>query len=52
MVLLSIIKREQLPPSQGFTLGRFEIAVIVVASVWLLFELSKFRDESFRKSWI
>jgi amino acid transporter len=52
VVLLYIIKRKHLPPSQGFTLGRFELPVIVVAAVWLLFELSIFRDESFLKSWI
>jgi amino acid transporter len=52
VVLLYIVKRKKLPPSQGFTLGKFETPVIVVAAVWLIFELSIFRDESFLKPWI
>jgi len=51
-VLLYIVKRKSLPPSKGFTLGRFELPIIVLASVWLIFELLIFRDSSFVKSWI
>ncbi|MPV49699.1 amino acid permease [Pseudactinotalea sp. HY160] len=50
-VLLYIVKRKQLPPTRGFSLGRWEIPVLVVAVVWLVWELAIFRDESFRASW-
>jgi amino acid transporter len=49
---LYIAKRRTLPPSAGFNLGRWEIPVIVIAVVWLVFELSLFRDASFRDPWI
>ncbi|MFE4230024.1 amino acid permease [Arthrobacter sp. NPDC056886] len=51
-VLLYIVKRKSLPPSRGFTLGRFELPVIILASTWLVFVLSIFRDASFTGSWI
>ncbi|WP_371665582.1 amino acid permease [Streptomyces sp. NBC_01241] len=51
-VLMYIVKRKSLPPTQGFSLGRWEIPVIVVASVWLGYELLIFRDQSFRDPWL
>ena len=51
-VALYIAKRRQLPASTGFTLGRWEMLTIVVAVVWLVFELSLFRDASFRDPWL
>ena len=51
-VALYIAKRRQLPTSAGFSLGRFELPIIIVAVVWLLFELSLFRDASFRDPWL
>jgi amino acid transporter len=48
-VLMYIVKRSSLPPTQGFTLGRFEVPVIVLASIWLVYELLIFRDESFAR---
>jgi amino acid transporter len=51
-VALYITKRRQLPASTGFNLGRWELPIIVVAVVWLVFELSLFRDASFRDAWI
>ena len=51
-VLLYVVKRRTLPPSRGFTLGRWETPVIVLAVLWLLFELSLFRDSSFAASWL
>ncbi|MEV1007304.1 amino acid permease [Streptomyces sp. NPDC049881] len=51
-VVMYIAKRRSLPPSRGFTLGRWEIPVIVVASVWLVYELLIFRDSSFRNPWL
>jgi amino acid transporter len=51
-VLLYIVKRKQLPESRGFTLGRFETPVLVLASLWLVFVLLIFRDESFRSAWL
>lgn len=50
-VLLYIVKRKNLPPSRGFTLGKWEVPVLVVAVVWLVWELAIFRDASFRPSW-
>lgn len=50
-VVLYIVKRSSLPPSRGFTLGRFETPVLVLASIWLVFELAIFRDASFKKPW-
>ena len=49
---LYIAKRRQLPESTGFTLGRWETPILVVAVVWLVFELSLFRDASFRDPWL
>lgn len=51
-VLLYIVKRHQLPASQGFNLGKFEIPVLVLAAIWLIFELMIFRDASFKASWL
>ncbi|MDP9905562.1 amino acid permease [Arthrobacter bambusae] len=51
-VLLYIVKRKSLPPSKGFTLGKFEVPVIILAAVWLIFMLSVFRDASFINSWL
>jgi amino acid transporter len=51
-VALYVAKRRQLPASAGFDLGRWELPVIVVAVVWLVFELALFRDASFRDPWI
>ncbi|MEN4474468.1 amino acid permease [Mycolicibacterium cosmeticum] len=51
-VALYIAKRRRLPQSAGFSLGRFELPIIVVAVVWLVFELSLFRDASFRDPWL
>jgi len=50
-VLMYALKRKQLPPSQGFTLGRWEIPVLVLAILWLAFELAIFRDASFAQPW-
>ncbi|MDQ0727539.1 APC family permease [Microbacterium sp. W4I20] len=46
-VLLYIVKRKSLPASTGFRLGRWEIPVLILASVWLVYELLIFRDDSF-----
>lgn len=46
-VLLYIVKRRSLPASAGFTLGRWEVPVLILASVWLVYELLIFRDVSF-----
>lgn len=46
-VLMYVLKRRSLPPSQGFSLGRWELPVITFASVWLVYELAIFRDVSF-----
>jgi amino acid transporter len=51
-VLLYIVKRKNLPESKGFNLGKWEVPVIVLASLWLLFELSIFRDTSFASAWL
>ena len=50
--LLYIVKRKALPPSKGFNLGKWEIPVLVVAAVWLVWELAIFRDASFLDVWV
>lgn len=37
------------PPSQSFSLGVWEVPVLVLAIAWLAFELAIFRDASFSK---
>lgn len=51
-VLMYAIKRKSLPLSRGFSLGRFEIPILILAGVWLVYELLIFRDASFAKPWI
>src|SRR5690606_3965839 len=46
------IKRRSLPKSRGFDLGRFEVPVLILAGIWLVYELLIFRDASFAKPWI
>ncbi|MFJ2620336.1 APC family permease [Glutamicibacter sp. NPDC087344] len=48
-VLLYIVKRKSLPASKGFTLGKWEIPVLILASIWLIYELLIFRDVSFEQ---
>lgn len=49
-VILYLIARRHLPPSR-FHLGKFEIPVAILALVWLVFEMSIFRDSSFATPW-
>jgi len=51
-VVLFAVKRRHLPRSYGFDLRRWETPVMVLALVFLLFELSIFRDSSFKQPWI
>lgn len=51
-VAMYAAKRRSLPPSKGFSLGRREVPVLVLAAVWLVYELLIFRDASFRAPWI
>lgn len=51
-VTLYVATRRKLPPSAGFSLGRWETPVIVVAVAWLVFALALFRDASFRDPWL
>jgi amino acid transporter len=51
-VVLYIATRRKLPPSKGFSLGKWEMPIIMVAVVWLVFALSLFRDASFRDPWL
>jgi amino acid transporter len=50
-IVLYLIKRKSLPASDKFNLGRWEIPVLAVAVVWLVFELALFRDSSFKEAW-
>ncbi|MFK0295112.1 APC family permease [Streptomyces sp. NPDC090442] len=50
-VAMYAIKRRSLPASQGFSLGRWEVPVLVVAGIWLVYELLIFRDASFLAPW-
>jgi amino acid transporter len=51
-VILYISTRNKLPQVRGFSLGAFEWPVVILALVWLLFELSIFRDKSFGVPWL
>ncbi len=42
----------QTAAQRGFSLGRWETPVIVVAVAWLVFALALFRDASFRDPWL
>lgn len=46
-VLMYAVKRRTLPESQGFSLGKWEVPVLILAAVWLVYELAIFRDDSF-----
>lgn len=50
-LLLYIVKRRSLPASKGFTLGRWEGVVLLLAFIWLVYELAIFRDASFLVPW-
>lgn len=50
-VVLYLVKRKTLPANGKFDLGRWEIPVVVIAVVWLAFELALFRDSSFKQAW-
>jgi len=50
-VVLYVATRKKLPATRGFSLGRWEWPVVVVALVWLAFELLIFRDASFKLPW-
>ncbi len=51
-VVLYLIKRKPLPASGKFNLGAWEMPILVVAVVWLVFELALFRDASFKHAWL
>jgi hypothetical protein len=51
-VVLYLIKRKSLPANGKFDLGAWEIPVLVVAIVWLAFELALFRDAAFKEAWL
>jgi apolipoprotein N-acyltransferase len=50
-VVLYLVRRRRLPEAAGFSLGAWEIPVVGLALVWLVFELSIFRDGSFAVPW-
>lgn len=51
-VILYIVVKPRLPRAEGFSLGAFEWPVLLLALIWLLFELSIFRDASFGVPWL
>jgi len=51
-VLLFMVSRRRLPGEHGFQLGRWEVPVIAIALIWLVFELTIFRDKSFAGPWL
>ena len=51
-VILYVCTRHKFPRSRGFTLGAFEWPVVTLALVWLVFELSIFRDATFKTPWL
>jgi amino acid transporter len=48
---LYLVKRRTLPVNGKFDLGVWEVPTLVVAVVWLVFELAIFRDASFKDAW-
>jgi amino acid transporter len=51
-VILFAVKRRRLPRSRGFDLRRWETPTMILALIWLLFEMSIFRDTSFKDPWL
>ena len=51
-VVLYIYARRNLPETHGFSLGAWEWPIIILSIVWLLFELSIFRDAQFAAPWV
>jgi amino acid transporter len=51
-VVLYLTARRRLPASKGFSLGSWEWPVIILSLLWLLWELSIFRDKSFGAPWL
>jgi amino acid transporter len=51
-VVMYLVKRKELPVNGKFDLGGWEKPVLVVAVVWLVFELALFRDASFAGAWL
>ena len=52
-VLLYAVARRRLPRERGFSLGVFEWPIIILSIIWLLFELSIFRDATtFATPWL
>jgi amino acid transporter len=51
-VVLYIYSRRKLPETHGFSLGAWEWPIIILSIVWLLFELSIFRDAQFAAPWV
>jgi amino acid transporter len=50
-VIFYIYARPKLPAMRGFSLGPFEWPIIVLALLWLVFEIAIFRDSSFGEPW-
>jgi len=51
-VVLYVAAHRKLPETQGFRLGAFEWPIIILSIVWLVFELSIFRDRQFAGPWL
>ena len=51
-VVLYIYARRKLPETHGFKLGAWEWPIIGLSIIWLVFELSIFRDPQFRAPWV
>ncbi|HEY6286816.1 MAG TPA: amino acid permease, partial [Ktedonobacteraceae bacterium] len=51
-VVLYMYARRKLPETHGFSLGVWEWPIIILSLVWLIFELSIFRDKQFAAPWV
>ena len=51
-VVMYLVKRRELPVNGKFDLGAWEKPILVVAVIWLVFELALFRDASFKDAWL
>src|SRR5258708_4261638 len=51
-VILYIYARRKLPEAREFSMAAWEWPIICLSVIWLLFELSIFRDSSFAAPWV
>jgi amino acid transporter len=51
-VIVALFRRNRLPESTAWSLGRWELSVTVAAAIFIVFEFFVLRDASLRNGWI